>query len=140
MKYKVKTSRDYTMHFETIQYSKGTTIKIEKKASLEMGVDTKFQDIIQFEADVKKILNAIKKAYKRGDYINVDICAANYQTTYHEDGSFTNEQLTFDRWFYEGLQDNEDGLHMEADARYTEEWHDLWLDYKGRVIESLESI
>lgn len=140
MRCKIRTDRSYTMHFKTNQYKNGVSITIERKADLELGVYTSFDDILRFESDVKKILNAVKKAYRNGDYIEVDLCVANYQTDYHDDGGFDNKQLTFDRWYYEGLQDNEDGLHLNADERYTEPSHDLWLDYKERILESLRSI
>lgn len=118
---------DFALHYEEVK--KGVTISVTRTAVLHCG-DTDFtlSKISEFLDDMRKIYKDVKRLAKTAHYIDVELTVAEYKR--HGGNSCGQlEQLNFDRWYYTGSAEN-DGIHLEADTRYTEASHDMWLDFE----------
>ncbi len=117
---------DFTLHYEEIK--KGVTISITRTAKLECG-DSNFtlSKISEFLNDIRKIYRDVKRLSKTAHHIDVELTVSEYKK-HGNDLHGQLEQLNFDRWYYIGSAEC-DGIHLEADERYTELTHDMWLDF-----------
>lgn len=111
-----------TYNFEIVvtKSTKNGKLTIERNAELRLDKDFTFDRLLKFEADSKKILQEVKKAYKNNDFVAVSLSVANYKET---DNNLVTE--TFDCWTYKGYPDNDEGLHLSPNTQYTNENHDL---------------
>ena len=114
-----------TLSYQTTK--KGLTVDVTRSAVLRCG-DTYFtlSDIATFLDDIKKIKNDIKRLAKDGQTIEVELTVSEYK---RNDTTKMLDSVNFDRWTYYGIAYN-DGIHLDADVRYTTESHDIWIDFE----------
>lgn len=110
-----------TLNYETVK--RGIKVDTTRTAQLNAGGNYfTLSDICEFLDDLKKIYADVKRLAKDGKWIEVEICVSEYES----DTNYITKN--FDRWTYYGIAEAE-GIHLDADTKYTNECHDIWLDF-----------
>ena len=157
----ISVELDYTK--TVLKKGEEITVKVHKDARL--GIDPKFMNFESSHTDVfskivecqksgNGLMRQVKKLLGAGQWLAVNIMTSGYEdveefTEYTQFGPHksTCNQLFFNCWKYEGngLADDdgadlgaEGGLHLEADPRYTEETHDIWMPWGQDILKTLE--
>lgn len=152
---------DYTK--TSIKKGQEITVKVHKDARL--GIDPKFMrfedshtdifsKIVEFQKSGNKLLREVKKLLSAGQWLEFSIMTSGYEdveeyTEYTQFGPHksTCNQLFFNCWKYEGngLAESdgadlgaEGGLHLDADTRYTDQMHDIWMPWSQDIFKTLE--
>jgi hypothetical protein len=125
----------YDFEIQTEKTNRNVKVAVNRKASLTLDDNTCIGDIIQFEQDAKKVLNAVKKAYKDDMFMNVSLSVMVY-----DEGCDGLVSKSYDHWQFIGYQDGDEGLHMNPDTRYTDEYHDIWIGYKEGFFEGIKNL
>ena len=118
----------YTLTLNYTQRKRAERHDVMRNAVLNAG-DTYFtlSDIADFLDDVRKIYADVKRLAKLCETVDIELTVAEYKR--HGSGVHSNlSQENFDRWTYYGTAEN-DGIHLDADTRYTTETHDIWMDF-----------
>ena len=111
----------FNLNYQTVK--RGITVDTTRSAVLNAGGNYfNLRDIAEFLDDVKKIYADVKRLAKECKYIDVEICVSEYEN----DSNYIVKN--FDRWTYNGIAEAE-GIHLDADTKYTNECHDMWLDF-----------
>lgn len=118
--------KDYELTLKTM----GSKKDIELKAKLETR-DFTIRQLAKFLEDLKVINKQIKTAFKNGDKVEFEIISSDYEY------KPSLQQLNFDRWIFEGYLEDETGIYLNPDTRYTDECRDIWYEF---TLESLDSI
>ena len=110
-------------------------VEVTRKAELELSTETTFTAISHFLEDFKKVLQGYKHCMKAATYCNVYLSVGQYDKTESID---TMTQTSFDGWKFEGVPSCDDeGLYLSPDERYTNECHDIYLDFGEPLLEQL---
>lgn len=152
---------DYTKL--SVKKGQEITVKVHKDARL--GIDPKFMHfenshtdifskIVEFQKSGNKLLREVKKLLSAGQWLEFSITTSGYEdvaeyTQYTQFGPHksTCNQLFFNCWKYtgNGLSESDGadlgvdgGLHLEADTRYTDETHDIWIPWVQDIFKALE--
>lgn len=120
--------KSYTLNLNYQEKKRGLTVDVTRTATMNCG-DSGFElkEIATFLDDVRKIYKDVKRLSKTAHHIEVELSVAEYRI-HGIDGHRHSTQENFDFWKYYGSAE-EDGIHLEADERYTEPSHDMWLDF-----------
>lgn len=115
----------YTLKLNYAEVKKGLKVDVTRTACMNAG-DTYFtlSDIAAFLDDIRKIYRDVKRLAEVAHPIEVELTVAEYRRA-------TGGQLqdkNFDCWTYLGTAEKE-GIHLNPDTRYTNECHDIWLDF-----------
>lgn len=109
------------LNYQTVK--RGITVDTMRSAVLNSGGEYfQLSDIAEFLEDIKKIYADVKRLAKNGQWIEVEI----YVSDYEDEKNYI--VRNFDRWTYYGIAEA-DGIHLDADTKYTNECHDIWLDF-----------
>jgi len=129
---------------------------VEKSSDLDIapyqyGKPFDFQDIIEFGDSGNALLAESRSLMREGTYITFEITSSAYEDVpeYLDENNCrcTSRQIAFDRWEYAGdgvngegsldLEDEEGGLYMRPDSRYTDETHDAIISWNKDFLRSL---
>lgn len=91
----------------------------------QLADDTSFREIVEFIEGVKRIYSEAIKASKRGAFVKHEVISAVYDNWLVKDADLV--QKGFDRWYFEGYNEDTDGIYLLPDTRYTDEQHNLYL-------------
>jgi hypothetical protein len=114
-------------------------IKTETTLKAELTTDNfNFKSIIEFEKERQKIDRFIKRMIKQCQYFEMTITISEYS----KDEQYNCKQLSFNHWTFNGIADyteNEEemGVYLKPDIRYTPEHFDVWYNF---TLESLPEI
>lgn len=132
----------YDIRIKTTGEKKGSRIIREESAKITiydkapLKDSWSLSDIVEFVDGIKKVYSEAMKATKRGDFIEFEVTSSTYDET--DDNRERLIQKTFDRWFFEGYNDDPDGIYLSPDVRYTNENHDLYLT--KNILHDLDGI
>ena len=139
------------MNKKTNNYSKQMEIKVKatftqrnKSVTKELTakIDTEsftFKAISDFQKDLSKINTYIKKLTIDNVFFEMTVCIAEYDYTNWEQTKKI-ETRSFNFWEFKGynpFDENERGVYLKADTRYTPENEDIWYDF---TLESLPEL
>lgn len=127
--------RSYDIELKVSSYG-NPSVELEYKANLKYSDDATISDMKRFIDSYKKIIAAALKASKKGNFMCLTVSRSSYDNW--GDSSKELKQKDFDFWKFEGYNDNEEGIHLNPDQRYTAEHHDLWLT--KNFFESFDTI
>jgi bifunctional ADP-heptose synthase (sugar kinase/adenylyltransferase) len=114
-------------------------IKTETTLKAELTTDNfNFEAIINFEKEKQKIDRFIKRMIKQCQYFEMTITISEYS----KDENYNCKQLTFNHWKFSGIaeyteNEEEMGIYLSPDTRYTPENFDVWYNF---TLESLPNI
>ena len=113
----------YHVNLSYQSVKRGIKVDTMRSAVLNTGGEYfQLSDISEFLEDIKKIYTDVKRLAKNGQWIEVEI----YVSDYEDEKNYI--VRNFDRWTYYGIAEAE-GIHLDADTKYTNECHDMWLDF-----------
>lgn len=125
----------YTKHTEVSQ------VDVRRNACIEFGVDTTFSDMDKFFKNFKRVISAYKHCAKIGTFCKVYLSISNWERaslpTDTVEGNL--KQLSFRGWYFEDvpMAGDVEGLHLNPDTRYTEEQHDIYIDFAEPLLRQL---
>lgn len=98
--------------------SRNKKVNMEYKAGTSFGNDTSFSQVLDFLDEAKKIWKHAMKLSQKGIYIELEVT----ESVYEKDG-----KSSFDRWHFEGYNDDVEGIYLSADTKYTKANRDMYL-------------
>ena len=110
------------------------TVKEEHTAGVTFGSETTFHSIHQFVKDMRHIEGVFRRCFRKGLFVEIELTSSAYAVV---DGRVTTKK--FDRWFYTGTPDDETGILLSPETKYTPENLAIWLDFNESVIKQLSS-
>lgn len=115
---------------------KNVEVAVERKASINFGVETTFADMNGFLDDVKKVIQGYKYCVKNGVFCRVYLSSAVYERV---DGPEYLKSQSFNGWRFEGVPEDGDaeGLYLSPDPKYTNEEHDIYIDLFKPLLSQL---
>lgn len=149
------------MAYDENKYRNGQEIKAKIQKAARLDIDPKFMkfedshtnifaQIVDFQSGVNKMLRQARKLLTEGQYVEFVISTHGYEDVqkhveYNQLGSYetTLNPLFFNSWSYKGSgQDvdmsSEGGLYLSADTRYTNESHDIWIEWGTDIFMALK--
>ena len=123
----------------TLEYSHdGKAGRREIKVSRRLYSDnsTTMGDITDWIGALRKAVAEATRATKRGEAITMELCVATYDRW--DEGNTPTRQTGFHRWITQEPQD-EFGVHLMPDIRYTPEHWDLYLTPKT-LLDDIKNI
>lgn len=120
--------KSYEFEITVTKDVRNGSITIQRKAQLVLDDSCLFHTILLFVEDFRKALSEAKKAAKKKEYVTAEFFISSY-SGWEEEGKIL-KQKSFDCWRFEGYLEEEDGLYLPPDLRYTEATKDIWLDYE----------
>ena len=103
--------------------SRNKKVNMEYKAGTSFGNDTSFSQVLDFLDEAKKIWKHAMRLSKKGIYIKLEVT----EFTYKKDGEGSLISTNFDRWHFEGYNEDTEGIYLSADTRYTKAERDMYL-------------
>lgn len=122
----LKGEHNYCVELEVKECKNGEISTIWNKASINLDGYTELNDIVTFQGELSNILKKVRKASKKGLYINLEITSAIY------DNSDTS--IYFDRWTFCGINQDTEGIHITADTKYTPVYKDAYIYFNSRTL------
>lgn len=128
---------------------------IERKADLDVepyryGSPFQIHSILDFQKGANAILKETKAVLAEGLFVEVELSVSAYEDVpEHPDPSATCairstiNQIAFDMWTFKGYGDEshedeeEGGLYLQPDTRYTDECRDIFILWKQDILEAL---
>lgn len=98
-------------------------VNMEYKAETSFGNDTSFSQVLDFLDEAKKIWKHAMRLSKKGIYIKLEVT----EFTYKKDSEGSLISTNFDRWYFEGYNEDTEGIYLSADTRYTKAERDMYL-------------
>lgn len=116
--------------------SKNAKITVERKAQVDFGTETNFEQIAKFLEDAKKVVQGYKYCAKSGTFCKVYLSSVIYDCG---EGLERLKSRSFNGWKFEGnpMDGDADGLYLSADLRYTPEEHDIYIDFSEPLLSQL---
>lgn len=116
------------------QSNNSCEVKIRKTAKLELGATTTFASIAAFLADWEKCMASYRHCSKKSIFCEAYLSVGIYATQI--DGQFTSE--SFNGWEFADIPEYEcDGFYLQPDVRYTNEEHDIWINFSLPLLDQL---
>lgn len=128
---------------------------IERKADLDVepyryGSPFQIRSIRDFQKGANAILKETKQVLTEGLFVEVELIVSAYEDVpEHPDPSATCaiqstiNQVSFDMWTFKGygdeshIDEEEGGLYLQPDTRYTDECKDVFILWKQDILEAL---
>lgn len=109
-------------------------VRVLQKAHLCFGTETQFHALQKFLRDMDMVIQEYKKCAENIIPCNVYLSVA----TYYKPEDRDLETQSFDGWHFEGVPSSDDeGLYLSPDVRYTNETHDIYIDFSKPLIDQL---
>lgn len=117
-------------------FGKNAKITVERKADIDFGTETNFDQIAKFLEDAKKVIQGYKYCVKNGVFCRVYLSSAVYEEVEGSEGS---KSRCYNGWKFEGnpMDGDADGLYLSPDLRYTREEHDIYIDFSEPLLSQL---
>lgn len=152
------------LEYTKLSVKTGQTIEAKVQKDVRLSVDPRFMrfedshtdifgKVVEFQNGAKKLLREVRRLLTTGQYLKLSIITSGYEdvaeyTQYTQFGPHksTCNQLFFNCWTYEGNGqsdsdgadlDDEGGIHLCPDTRYTDERHDIWMPWKQDIFKTL---
>ncbi len=138
----------------------GQEILVEVRKTADLDINPKwmrfedshtgiFSKLLNFQNGANKILRQARKLLAEGTYIDLSVSTHAYEDVqehmeYNRFGEVrsTLSTLFFNLWTYKGDGTDTDtskdgGLYLTPDSRYTDERHDIWIDWGTDILKAL---
>ena len=115
----------YTLRFESTTIKKGMKCDLMREARLELEDNTKLTDIREFLNGVKLIYKEIKKCYNE-----IRVCRVEFSI-------WRSNSNNYDEWNFNDFPEDSDGIYLRANEKYTEPERDLYLNFKGNILDDV---
>lgn len=111
-------------------------ITIEKEIQIDR--DTTFGDVAEWLDALKKAVAEAVRVRKSSNTYSFELVRSTYTGWHHsEDAPLV--QRSYDRWTAYGEEQDEEGVHLNPDTRYTMEYWDLYLTPKT-LMEDIKNL
>jgi len=117
--------KNYKMRLETTKTTGKREVKVTDSVEINLADDTSFQEIVEFTEGIKRIYSAAMKASKREAFVKLEITSAVYDNWRTSAAELV--QKDFNRWYFDGYNEDTEGIYLMPDTRYTEAHRDLYL-------------
>lgn len=98
-------------------------VDVLRKAELTIDWDMKLNSIFKFLKDLRPVLHCYKRCARMGEFCKFELSIGQYT---QEDGRVTTKH--FDHWVFEGVAEDETGIYLTPNEKYTEAERDIWID------------
>jgi len=92
------------------------------KPYLKIDNSTTFANIVAFIDDLKMIWEEVMEATRNSSYIELEI-----NDSVYENSSSPLKQKSFNRWYFEGYNEDKDGIYLSHDEKYNASNADIYL-------------
>lgn len=114
------------------KHEKNCTVTVARGASVDFGMVTTFEDVADFLQDWKKCMAGYRYCLKNSLWFKADLSVGLWE---RQNGELV--QCGYDRWQFDGIPEDAEGLHLNPDERYTDECHDIYIDFAEPLLEQL---
>lgn len=104
---------------------KGETVEQTFTADLRLDNNVAFSEMVEFFESVKNLWKKAMTASKKGSYIDMEVVTATYENWHNPNKPLITKE--FNRWTFTGYNDDQDGIYLQADTRYTPAHRDMYL-------------
>lgn len=125
----LKGEHNYCVELEVRECKNGEILTTWNKTSIDFDGYVELDDIVTFQNELSDIFKKVRKASKKGLYINLEITAAIYD--------YNNCYLSskyYDRWSFSGINQDTEGIHITADTKYTPVYKDAYIYFNSRTL------
>lgn len=128
--------KSLSFELEYTKYSKSGTREIKIKKDLNIGDETTFAEVSEWLAALKSAVAEAVRVTKSGNTFIFQLSRGTYDN-WHSDKPLL--QKSFDCWNTYGTEQDEEGVYLSPDTRYTCETWDLYLTPKT-VLEDIKNL
>lgn len=126
--------KDVSIEISYAIYKRNFKIKVKQTARVEFSADTKFFHVKCFIEDFQRVIKQYKYCVNNALYCKIYLSCGVYESV--GDGKNINSR-SFDGWQFDGIPEDAEGLHLNPDARYTDECHDIYIDFAEPLLGQL---
>ena len=117
--------KSYEMNLEVSAFKNGVATTEKQSAEINLSDDTRFESILDFMDSVKAVWKRARKAIKSGDRITMEVIVSTYEGWSNPDEKL--RQTSFDRWYCTEEGQDDEGIYLRPDIRYTDAYRDMYL-------------
>lgn len=114
------------------KHERNCTVTVARGASIDFGMITKFEDVADFLQDWEKCMAGYRYCLKNALLCKIDLSVGLYE---RQNGELV--QCGYDRWWFDGIPEDAEGLHLIPDERYTDECHDIYITFAEPLLGEL---
>ena len=128
----IRTEKVVSINFESREYKRGEEVTHKFEARMNLGIDTTFREIVEFQTAAKKITRYALQAIKAGTSFDMYRAVAKYKWTDRK-----LEAIDFDGWNAVPVYNQiEDSIYFEPDLKYTPEHRDMVINKGDDILKA----
>lgn len=117
--------KSFKMNLKVSEYKHPEWKTVETNAEINISDRTSFAELVEFGDNIKKTWRKAMRAIKAGSSVELEITESTYDNWCDPDKPLV--QTSFNRWFCTEEGQNDEGIYLRPDERYTESFRDMYL-------------